>query len=389
MLNFAMSDIGMLLCSIFVIGIFGYLIGHITIHGVNLGTVGVFVAALIAGHFGVSIPSGVTNVGLIIFITGVGLSAGPSFIASLKKNGVKYSALCLLTIAVGAAVCTTITKVFGLRPELTVGMMSGAFTTTPGMSAASEVVSTISTDAVTYVVTGYGIMYPLAALFKVLFMQIWPKAMHADMAYERSLIQVKRPAITGDARKKMHKLVHVDPHGIFCLSMASVLGVFVGSFAIPLPHGAQFALGITGGPLIVSLLMGHFSHLGPISLHVDKGILDPIKEVGLFLFYVGVGTAGGHSMVRIIMENGLTMVVIGMFLVAVPMLFGALMGMRVFRLPLLNCLACNAASMTFTPAMAALAEKSQCDDVAAAYASTYPLALLTLVLTCQLLVTVL
>ena len=76
MVSFVMSDIGMLLLVIFVIGVAGYLIGHVTVNGVNLGTVGVFVAALVAGHFGVDIPSGITNVGLIIFIVGVGLSAG-------------------------------------------------------------------------------------------------------------------------------------------------------------------------------------------------------------------------------------------------------------------------------------------------------------------------
>jgi putative transport protein len=83
------------------------------------------------------------------------------------------------------------------------------------------------------------------------------------------------------------------------------------------------------------------------------------------------------------------LVFIGLLLVFIPLLSGAIVGTRILKLPLLNCLACNAGSMTFTPAMAALAEKSKCDDVAAAYASTYPLALLTLVLTCQILVTVL
>ncbi|AXB82908.1 hypothetical protein ACG98G_12695 [Megasphaera hexanoica] len=388
MITFSINEISTLLLAIFTIGIFGYLIGHVSVHGVNLGTVGVFVVALIAGHFGISVPNGITNVGLIIFITGVGLSAGPGFIASIKKNGIKYSILCIMTIAVGGVVCAVIVAVFGLRPELTVGMMSGAFTTTPGMSAARDVVSA-SADAVTYVVTGYGIIYPLAALFKVLFMQIYPKAVHADMEYERSLIQIKKPGLMQNSAQSLRHYLTVDPQGIFCLALASVLGVFFGSFAVPLPHGAQFALGITGGPLIVSLLMGHWGHIGPINLQVSKNILDPVKEIGLFLFYVGVGTQGGHSMVRIIMENGLILVFIGMLLVIIPMFFGALVGTRILRLPLLNCLACNAASMTFTPAMAALAEKSQCDDVASAYASTYPLALLTLVLTCQILVTIL
>lgn len=387
MISFSMSNTGILLFSIFAIGMAGYLIGHVTIHGVNLGTVGVFVSALVAGHFGAEIPSAITNVGLILFITSVGLSAGPAFIASLRKNGIRYSALCLLTIGIGAAVCVFIVHVFGLRPELTVGMMSGAFTTTPGMSAARDVVID-NAEAVTYVVTGYGIMYPLGALFKVLFMQVYPKLIHADLDYERQLVERQLPPKIA-AKAIRQDLVRIDPQGIFSLALACVIGVIVGSLVIPLPHGAHFALGLTGGPLIISLLIGHIGHVGPISLQVGKGILNPIKEIGLFLFYIGVGTQGGHSIVRIIMENGFSMVLIGLLLVLVPLTCGALIGTHLFRLPLLNCLGCNAGSMTCTPAMAALAEKSKCDDVSAAYASAYPLALLSLVLTCQLLITIL
>ena len=56
------------------------------------------------------------------------------------------------------------------------------------------------------------------------------------------------------------------------------------------------------------------------------------------------------------------------------------------RLPLLNGLGSLTASMTSTPALAMLVELSGTDDVAAPYATTYPIALITLVLTMQVLV---
>ena len=65
---------------------------------------------------------------------------------------------------------------------------------------------------------------------------------------------------------------------------------------------------------------------------------------------------------------------------------GYFVSRKLLRLPLLNGLGSLTASMTSTPALAMLVELSGTDDVAAPYATTYPIALITLVLTMQVLV---
>ena len=74
-------------------------------NGVSLGSAAIFLVALVAGHFkGVafqdiaswqeSLPAVdhyfklVQNLGLVLFVTSVGLIAGPSFFKNLKKNEV-------------------------------------------------------------------------------------------------------------------------------------------------------------------------------------------------------------------------------------------------------------------------------------------------------------
>ena len=57
------------------------------------------------------------------------------------------------------------------------------------------------------------------------------------------------------------------------------------------------------------------------------------------------------------------------------------------KLPLLNNLGSITGGMTSTPALGTLCKTAGTDDVAGAYASTYPIALVLVVLACQLMIT--
>ena len=124
--------------AIFVIAAIGYLIGGIKIRGVELGTAGVLLAALVFGHFGVEIPSVVRNFGLATFVASVGFIAGPKFFRDFRKNAKNYILLGFLIILSGALCCVLTVKIGGIRPELAVGLLTGALTSTPGLAAAQE-----------------------------------------------------------------------------------------------------------------------------------------------------------------------------------------------------------------------------------------------------------
>ena len=103
--------------SVFLVAAIGYALGKITIKGVNLGTAGVFIIALLFGCFfydsldaqlvikgtettytGDALKV-VENLGLIFFVTSVGFIAGPNFFGNLKKNFKSYVLLGLVIIA--------------------------------------------------------------------------------------------------------------------------------------------------------------------------------------------------------------------------------------------------------------------------------------------------
>ena len=68
----------------------------------------------------------------------------------------------------------------------------------------------------------------------------------------------------------------------------------------------------------------------------------------------------------------------------IPMILGYILAKYVFKLPMLNSLGSLTGGMTSTPALGTLIGVSGTDDVAAAYAATYPVALVLVVLASNL-----
>ena len=166
-------------------------------------------------------------------------------------------------------------------------------------------------------------------------------------------------------------------------ALAVVLGMLLGSLTLTLPGGGTFALGSTGGPLIVALLIGHIGHIGNIDLQPDSKLFGPVKELGMMLFFAGAGTEGGHGLAEILANYGFALLLYAFLLVAIPFAAGVLVFRYILKLPLLNGLG---SITTSTPSLAELIQVAGTDDVAAAYATTYPIALITLIFMCQILV---
>ena len=379
---FALKESAAQLMTVFAIIASGYLLGRIRIKGIGLGTAAIFLSGLVFGHFGVQTPAALQSAGLLLFIVSVGLSAGPTFIQRFRANGKSYAILCLTIALTGALVCTAVIVIGNVDAPLAVGMLTGAFTTSPGFAAAKEAVAANS-DAVSSVAAGYGIIYPIGVVCKVLFIQLIPKLLHADMACERKRIAM--PPKTAENRPQKDVL-QIEPWGLFPFALAVILGIMLGSVAVPLPGGASFALGTTGGPLIAALLIGHLGKIGRIDLTPDSRLYGPAKEIGLILFFSGAGVEGGRNLAEILHSYGFSLLLYGFALVTIPLLVGYMMFHKILRLPLLNGLGAMTASMTCTPSLAVLIQISGTDDVAAAYATTYPVALIMLVLIVQILV---
>ena len=399
-MSFTMNAANFLMLSVFAIAAFGYILGRITIKGISLGTAGVFVIALIyGGFFGVFFNSRfvieevnyasqalkiVENLGLVFFVTSVGFIAGPNFFKNMKKNFKSYVLLGLVIILSGgiaAIACILIGRVLesGTDPKqltaIITGLLSGSLTSTPAFSATKEAVAAQYQDAVT---VGYGIAYLFGVIGVVLFVQLMPRIVHADMAEEvRKITHVE----TSDVAKFKGKLLEFDDFGFTPFAAAAVLGILIGSVRF----FGFFSLTTTGGTLLVSLVFGHFGHVGRADLMPSKKVLETFRELGLMVFLIGAGVSGGMSFVRYFRP---IYFVYGVVMTLLPMVLGYLVAKYVLKLNLLNILGSITGGMTSKPALGTLIHVAGTSNVASAYAATYPIALIAVVLVTQFLVRV-
>ena len=410
----SISNIYTLLFVVFGVLLVGYALGRITIKGVSLGDAGVFIIALLAGalfftmgeetglNFAASTKpydfsaglSLIEALGLVLFVTSVGYIAGPKFFGNFKKNFKSYVLLGLIIIIAGglsAMACIYLPEVLGIGygstietregfTAMIVGLLSGSLTSTPAFSAAKE---TVAAQYQSLVSVGHGIAYIFGVVGVVLFVQIIPKLCKANMEEERAKLVIKSDK---EEKKSGKKLFEIDHMGIAGFSLAAILGVIIGNIKIPLSIiglAGNFSLTTTGGCLLMSLILGHFGKIGPVAVMPSQGTLKLFRELGLVLFLVGAGIPGGAEFVA---NFDPMYFVYGIVMTIVPMIIGYLFAKYVLKLSLLNNLGSITGGMTSTPALGTLIGVSGTEDVAAAYAATYPIALIAVVLVSQLLV---
>lgn len=404
------QGITFLMFCLFAILFVGYAFGRITIKGVSLGDAGVFIIALLFGCFfykpleaqlGLAYGEDmvyytdkalkiIENFGLILFVTSVGFIAGPNFFGNMKKNFKSYVLIGLMIILFGglsAIGCIFIGRALGEPTDgsftaMIVGLLSGSLTSTPAFSAAK---ATVNPDFESLVSVGHGIAYIFGVIGVVLFVQLVPKLTKANMEDERAKITVSNDKSTKKAYNG--KLLSLDEHGFAAFALAAVVGTVIGMIKVPLSSkgldGTTFALTTTGGCLLISLVFGHFGRFGKLNIMPETSTLKLFRELGLVLFLVGAGIPGGAKFAE---EFEPMYFVYGIIMTIVPMFVGYLFAKHILKLPLLNSLGSITGGMTSTPALGTLINVAKTEEVASAYAATYPIALIAVVLVSQFLI---
>lgn len=160
---------------LFVILFFGSWLGQWKVKGISLGAAGVLLVAMVFGHFGFQVSPIVQNLGLSLFIVAIGLQAGPRFFRMLRTNGLVFGLIALFITIVAVITTIIVAKVFHFPTALSVGLMTGALTSTPGLAAALQATN----DPLASV--GYGIAYPFGVLAVILFVQLLPRIGKMDL----------------------------------------------------------------------------------------------------------------------------------------------------------------------------------------------------------------
>lgn len=382
---------------VFVVCALGYLVGAIKIKGISLGSAGVLLVAILVGVLFSYVPdiklgektielwgasdesvlSTISNIGTVLFVTAVGLIAGPKFFRSFNKSMMSYVFMGAVIIALGVGITVFLSWIDkDMSVAMGTGLLSGSLTSTPAFGAAKESAGLAAGE----VTAGYGIGYLYGVLGVVLFVQIMPKILKVDIAKEREhFVAANTIQIKDDGKKRFA----LEEFGFFPFFITIALGLLIGCVKVPIGGGNYFSFGSSGGTLIAGLIVGHFGRFGKIDMKVSKQTLNFFRELGLVLFLVGAGIPGG---VRFVSSFDWIYIVYGIIMATVPMIVGFLLGKFVFKLSIFNNLGSITGGMTSTPALGSLISVAGTDDVSSAYAATYPFALVLIVVSCNLLV---
>ena len=360
---------------LFLIMSIGYAVGRLKIREINLGSAGILIAALVFGHFGYEVPPIVQNIGLACFVAAVGFIAGPTFFQNFKGNARSYVLIGVSIILAGTLTCLAVFAITKTPMDLSIGLLAGALTTTPGLAAGIEATGS------ELVSVGYGIAYPFGVISVVLFVQLIPRLLHIDLEAERKELKSKN-----QKKEKLipENLIRFDTYGLFSFSVAIVMGYLIGQIQVPLPGGGSFSLGTSGGPLLAGIVLGHFQNISIFDLRVKNGTLVTMRELGLAFFLAGAGTHAGKGFIQVLLARGPVLFLYGAIMAIVPLIVGLLVARRACKLNVLDSMGSICGGMTSTPALGTLITSAGTDEVAHSYAATYPVALALIVILIEL-----
>lgn len=127
----------------------GYLFGQVKIKSFTVGsTVGVLVIGLLLGQLGtIKIDPIIKDVFFDLFIFAIGYEVGPSFVRSLKSNGIKLVIQSVFFGGVALVVAVGLFKIFKVGPGEAAGITAGALTQSATIGTATSAINGLNISA--------------------------------------------------------------------------------------------------------------------------------------------------------------------------------------------------------------------------------------------------
>jgi putative transport protein len=174
----------------FVVGM-AVAIGRVTIRGYGLGMVAsaIVVGAAVAtaaSMYGVTLQldNFVKSLFYYLFMYGVGLRVGPSFVNSLKGDGLRFAFLATFCSIVGLGLAVWLTRMFELPPGAAGGILAGSMTMSAAIGSAEQAVTTgaytlppgsTAAQVTAMIALAYGITYIWGTVGIILICKYLPK----------------------------------------------------------------------------------------------------------------------------------------------------------------------------------------------------------------------
>jgi putative transport protein len=169
------------------------------------------------------------------------------------------------------------------------------------------------------------------------------------------------------------------------------LGIVLGMRPINFPGLPQpLRLGLAGGPLVVAIVLGRLGQIGRWIWYVPRTASMALRELGIALFFAGVGLLAGPTFFATAFSfTGILWVIAGAVVTIVPLFAVGAFARAKLSMNFVELSGLLAGSMTDPPALAFANGICQSEAPAVAYATVYPLTMLLRIMVAQFLAVIL
>lgn len=205
---------------------------------------------------------------------------------------------------------------------------------------------------------------------------------------DRVMVVGPQDAIERVANLLGNQLRRLDYPNIVTIFVGILCGILFGSLPIAIPGmPTPVKLGLAGGPLIISILIGRFGHKVKLVTYTTMSANLMLREVGLVLFLASVGIKAGENFVQMVVEgDGVLYVGVGFLITFILLIITGIIARWHHRVNYFTLMGLIAGSNTDPPALAYANQIAGNDAPAVGYSTVYPLTMFLRILTAQLLV---
>ena len=208
---------------------------------------------------------------------------------------------------------------------------------------------------------------------------------------DRVMVVGPQDAVERVANLMGNSLKRLDHPNILTIFVGIFLGIFFGSLPIAFPGiPTPVKLGLAGGPLIVSILIGRFGYKLKLVTYTTMSANLMLREIGIALFLASVGIKAGANFVNTVVDgDGLLYVGCGFLITVIPLLIMGAVARWHYKMNYFMLMGLIAGSNTDPPALAYSNQTAGNNAPAVGYSTVYPVSMFLRILTAQLLILIL
>jgi len=184
---------------LFTVASLGYLVGSIQVRGTSLGVAAILFTGLAIGAIDprLHLPEIILQLGLSIFVYSIGLSSGPAFFRSYRKNGFREIFFILSMLILSGLIACLLWFLFGFSAATVTGIYSGSTTNTAALAGVIDYINNTypeNQQLVQDAVLGYSFSYPMGVLGGIIGIVVMEKVLRIDYDKEQKELRKEYPS---------------------------------------------------------------------------------------------------------------------------------------------------------------------------------------------------